>query len=64
MDKALALIALLAILWAVNYLVVFLVGLCLGVTITALQATGVLVAYCGFALYAVVTNDTTNMLRV
>lgn len=44
MGKALALIALLAILWAVNYLVVFLVGLCFGVTATALQATGVLVA--------------------
>ena len=45
MDKALALIALLAILWAINYFVVFLVGLCFGVTTTtALQATGVLVA--------------------
>lgn len=44
MGKALALIALLAILWAINYFVVFIVGLCFGVTITALQATGVLVA--------------------
>ena len=44
MDKTLALIALLAILWAINYFVVFIVGLCFGVTITALQATGVLVA--------------------
>ena len=44
MSKALALIALLAILWAINYFVVFIVGLCFGVTITALQATGVLVA--------------------
>ena len=44
MGKALALIALLAIMWAVNYFVVFLVGLCFGVTTTALQATGVLVA--------------------
>lgn len=44
MSKALALIALFAIIWAVNYFVVFLVGLCFGVTITALQATGVLVA--------------------
>ena len=44
MGKALALIAILAIMWAVNYFVVFLVGLCFGVTITALQATGVLVA--------------------
>lgn len=44
MDKAVALIALLAILWAVNYFVVCLVGLCFGVTVTALQATGVLVA--------------------
>ena len=44
MGKALALIALLAILWAVNYFVVCLVGLCFGVTVTALQATGVLVA--------------------
>ena len=47
MSKALALIALLAIMWAVNYFVVFLVGLCFGVTVTALQATGVLV----FLLY-------------
>ena len=47
MGKALALISLLAILWAINYFVVFLVGLCFGVTITALQATGVLV----FLLY-------------
>ena len=44
MGKALALIALLAILWAINYFVVFVVGLCFGVTTTALQATGVLVA--------------------
>ena len=44
MSKALALIALLAILWAVNYFVVCLVGLCFGITVTALQATGVLVA--------------------
>ena len=44
MGKALALISLLAILWAINYFVVFIVGLCFGVTITALQATGVLVA--------------------
>ena len=44
MDKTLALIALLAILWAINYFVVFIVGLCFGVTATALQATGVLVA--------------------
>ena len=43
MGKALALISLLAILWAINYFVVFLVGLCFGVTVTALQATGVLV---------------------
>ena len=47
MSKALALIALLAIMWAVNYFVVCIVGLCFGVTITALQATGVLV----FLLY-------------
>ena len=47
MGKALALISLLAIMWAVNYFVVFLVGLCFGVTVTALQATGVLV----FLLY-------------
>ena len=47
MSKALALITLLFILWAVNYFVVFLVGLCFGITITALQATGVLV----FLLY-------------
>ena len=44
MSKALALIALLAIMWAVNYFVVCLVGLCFGITVTALQATGVLVA--------------------
>ena len=44
MGKALALIALLAIMWAVNYFVVCLVGLCFGITVTALQATGVLVA--------------------
>ena len=47
MSKALALIALLAIMWAVNYFVVCLIGLCFGVTTTALQATGVLV----FLLY-------------
>lgn len=47
MDKIIALIALLAIMWAVNYFVVCLVGLCFGVTVTALQATGVLV----FLLY-------------
>ena len=44
MSKVLALITILAIMWAVNYFVVCLVGLCFGVTITALQATGVLVA--------------------
>ena len=44
MGKALALIALLAIMWAVNYFVVCLVGFCFGITVTALQATGVLVA--------------------
>ena len=44
MGKALALIAILAIMWAVNYFVVCLIGLCFGITITALQATGVLVA--------------------
>ena len=44
MSKALALITILAIMWAVNYFVVCLVGLCFGVTTTALQATGVLVA--------------------
>ena len=44
MGKALALIALLATMWAVNYFVVCLIGLCFGVTVTALQATGVLVA--------------------
>ena len=44
MSKALALIALLAIMWAINYFVVCIVGLCFGVTTTALQATGVLVA--------------------
>ena len=44
MSKALALIALLAITWAINYFVVCIVGLCFGVTTTALQATGVLVA--------------------
>ena len=44
MGKTLALITLLAILWVINYFVVFLVGLCFGVTVTALQATGVLVA--------------------
>ena len=47
MSKALALITILAIMWAVNYFVVCLVGLCFGVTTTALQATGVLV----FLLY-------------
>ena len=44
MSKALALIALLAIMWAVNYFVVCLVGLCFGVIVTPLQTTGVLVA--------------------
>ena len=44
MGKVLALVTILAIMWAVNYFVVCLVGLCFGVTITALQATGVLVA--------------------
>ena len=44
MGKTLALITLLAILWVINYFVVFIVGLCFGVTTTALQATGVLVA--------------------
>ena len=44
MSKALALIALLAIMWAVNYFVVCIVGICFGVTTTVLQATGVLVA--------------------
>lgn len=44
MDKTLALIILLGILWAVNYLVVRVVGLCFGVNTTCLQATGVLVA--------------------
>ena len=44
MSKALALISLLATMWAVNYFVVCLVGFCFGVTVTALQATGVLVA--------------------
>ena len=47
MDKALALIALLAIMWAVNYFVVCIIGLCFGITPTALQATGVLL----FLLY-------------
>ena len=47
MGKALALITILAIMWAVNYFVVCLVGLCFGITVTALQATGVLV----FLLY-------------
>ena len=44
MGKVLALVTILAIMWAVNYFVVFLVGLYFGVTTTALQATGVLVA--------------------
>ena len=44
MGKTLALITLLAILWIINYFVVHIVGLCFGVTTTALQATGVLVA--------------------
>ena len=44
MGKVLALVTILAIMWAVNYFVVFIVGLCFGVTTTALQATGVLVA--------------------
>ena len=44
MGKVLALVTILAIMWAVNYFVVCLVGLCFGVTTTALQATGVLVA--------------------
>ena len=44
MSKALAIVTILAIMWAVNYFVVCLVGLCFGITITALQATGVLVA--------------------
>lgn len=43
MGKALALITLLAILWTINYIVVRIVGLCFGVTTTALQSTGVLV---------------------
>ena len=47
MGKTLALITLLAILWIINYFVVCLIGLCFGVTTTALQATGVLV----FLLY-------------
>ena len=47
MSKALALVAILAIMWALNYFIVCLVGLCFGITITALQATGVLV----FLLY-------------
>lgn len=44
MGKVLLLIALLAIMWVVNYFVVLIVGLCFGVTTTALQATGVLLA--------------------
>ena len=44
MGKALALIALLAIMWLINAFVVRIVGLCFGVNATALQATGVLVA--------------------
>ena len=47
MSKALALVATLAIMWAINYFIVCIVGLCFGVTPTALQATGVLV----FLLY-------------
>ena len=44
MGKVLALVTILAIMWAVNYFVVCLVGLCFGVTTPAFQATGVLVA--------------------
>ena len=44
MGKVLALVTILAIMWTVNYFVVCLIGLCFGVTTTALQATGVLVA--------------------
>ena len=44
MGKVLALVTILAIMWAVNYFVVCLIGLCFEVTTTALQATGVLVA--------------------
>ena len=47
MSKVLALVAILAIMWAINYFIVCIVGLCFGVTPTALQATGVLV----FLLY-------------
>ena len=47
MSKALALIMRLAITWSVNYFVVSLIGLCFGVTTTALQATGVIL----FLLY-------------
>ena len=47
MGKVLALVTILTIVWAVNYFVVCLIGLCFGVTVTALQATGVLV----FLLY-------------
>ena len=43
MSKVLALIAIFAVMWAVNYFVVCIIGLCFGVTPTALQATGVLV---------------------
>lgn len=44
MDKALALITELAILWCINCFVVRIVGWCFGVNATCLQATGVLFA--------------------
>lgn len=44
MDKVLEIIALLVIMWSVNYFVVCFVGLCFGVTVTPLRTTGVLVA--------------------
>lgn len=44
MSKAIMLAVLLAIVWIVNYFIVRIVGLCFGVTVTPLQATGVLVA--------------------
>ena len=44
MDKTLALLAILAILWIINCFVVRIVGLCFGVNTTCLQATGVLIA--------------------
>ena len=45
MSKVLALIAIFAVMWAVKYFAVCIIGLCFGVTTTtALQATGVLVA--------------------